>query len=61
MAEKQKPSPALMKRLPIIWKHPETATKTEIRAMVGRLMDDQKNDPQPHKPSAAHRRYAKKK
>ena len=32
-------------------KHPETATKKEIKQMAARILDDQKNDPEPHKPT----------
>ena len=32
-------------------KHPEDATKADIKSMAARLMDDQKNDPEPHKPA----------
>ena len=31
-------------------KHPEDATKADIRSMAPRLSDDQKNDPEPHEP-----------
>ena len=32
-------------------KHPETVTQREITRMGARIMDDQRNDPDPHKPA----------
>jgi hypothetical protein len=51
MAEKQKPIPGIVKKAAHFMKHPEDATKRDIKSMAARLMDDQKNDPQPHKPT----------
>jgi hypothetical protein len=50
MAEKQKPTPAIVKKAAHLMKHPELATKADIKSMAARIMDDQKNDPEPHKP-----------
>ena len=50
MAEKQKPQADIVKKAAKFMKHPETATKTDIKRMAGRILDDQKNDPEPHKP-----------
>jgi hypothetical protein len=50
MAEKQKPMPAIVKRAGHLMKHPEDATKADIKSMAARLMDDQRNDPEPHQP-----------
>jgi len=51
MAEKQKPTPTIVKKAAHFMKHPEDATKRDIKSMAARLMDDQKNDPQPHRPA----------
>ena len=48
MPEKQKPKPATVKAAANALKHPETATSKAIKGMSGRILDDQKNDPQPH-------------
>jgi hypothetical protein len=48
MAEKQKPDPAIVKVAAKAMKHPETVTLKEITEMGARLLDDQKNDPEPH-------------
>lgn len=49
MTEKQKPIPHIVKVASKAMKHPETVTKAEIKSMAARIMDDQRNDPQPHK------------
>jgi len=51
LAEKQKPIPGIVKKASHFMKHPEDATKADIRSMAARLLDDQKNDPEPHKPA----------
>ncbi len=51
MAEKEKPMPAIVKKAAILIKHPETATKNDIKSMAARILDDQKNDPEPHRPT----------
>ncbi len=48
--EKQKPQPDIVKVASKAMKHPETVTKTEVKRMGTRIMDDQRNDPDPHKP-----------
>jgi hypothetical protein len=48
VAEKQKPFPAIVKVAAKAIKHPETATKRDIKRMAARILDDQKNDPKPH-------------
>jgi hypothetical protein len=48
MAEKQKPIPAIVKKAARLMKHPEDATKADIKSMAARLLDDQKNDPRAH-------------
>ncbi|MGA7712293.1 MAG: hypothetical protein WCA81_10355 [Rhizomicrobium sp.] len=59
MAEKQKPIPAVVKVAARILKNPQTATVQDARRMAARILDDQKNDPDPHKPkSRADRRYS---
>ncbi len=56
MAEKQKPTPTIVKKAAHFMKHPEDATKRDIKSMAARLLDDQKNDPEPHKPAKKTRR-----
>jgi hypothetical protein len=48
MAEKQKPMPAIVKVASRVLKHPETVTLRDAQKMAARIMDDQKNDPEPH-------------
>ena len=49
--EKQKPQPDIVKVASKAMKHPETVTQAEVRRMGARILDDQKNDPDPHKPT----------
>jgi hypothetical protein len=56
VAEKQKPIPAIVKKAAHFMKHPEDATKRDVKSMAARLLDDQKNDPQPHRPAKKTRR-----
>jgi len=49
MAEKQKPEPAIVKVAAKALKQPEAVTPAEIRKMAARILDDQKNDPEPHR------------
>ena len=51
MAERQKPTPSVVHRAAQILKDPKTATREDARRMAGRILDDQKNDPQKHKPT----------
>ena len=51
MAEKQKPKPPIVKRAAILLEEPEKATNTDVKKMAARILDDQKNDPEPHKPA----------
>jgi hypothetical protein len=53
MPEKQKPIPEIVKKASHFLKHPEEATLADIKSMAARLMDDQRNDTTPHKPTAA--------
>ena len=48
MAEKQKPDPYIVKVAARVIKNPDTATLLEIRKMAARILDDQKNDPEPN-------------
>ena len=50
MSEKQKPRPPIVTTAARALKNPKTVTLTGIRDMAGRILADQKNDPQPHKP-----------
>jgi hypothetical protein len=53
MAEKQKPQPAIVKVAAKAMTNPESVTPAEIKKMAARILDDQKNDPQPHKKAPA--------
>ena len=49
MAEKQKPQPEIVKIAAQAMKHPGEVTLPQIKKMAARILDDQKNDPEPHK------------
>jgi hypothetical protein len=49
--EKQKPAPDLASAAGKALKDPKTATPAIIRRLAARVLDSEKNDPQPHKPS----------
>ncbi len=53
MPEKQKPASDIVKKAAHFLKHPEDANLSDIKSMAARLMDDQKNDPEAHRPAAA--------
>lgn len=55
MAERQKPFPDIVQTAARVLKHPETATREDARRMAARILDDQKNDPEPHRPTAPRR------
>jgi hypothetical protein len=57
MAEKQKPIPAIVKKAAEFLHHPEKATKADVKSMAARILDDQKNDPEPHRPIDRTKRY----
>lgn len=46
----EKPFPDIVKTAARVLKHPETATREDARRMAARILDDQKNDPEPHRP-----------
>jgi hypothetical protein len=50
MAEKEKPIPRIVKTASRAMKHPETVSLRDIKSMGARIMDDQRNDPDPHRP-----------
>src|SRR6185312_4236002 len=56
MPEYQKPQPDIIKGAARAMKHPETVTVREAQRMAARLMDDQKNDPEPHQPGRSRTR-----
>ncbi len=58
--EKQKPQPKIVQRAAILIKNPEKATKTDVQKMAARILDDQKNDPQPHQAATKRTAPAKK-
>ena len=49
MAEKQRPNPRIVTVAAKAMKHPEKTTQREIQRMAARILDDQRNDPKPHK------------
>jgi hypothetical protein len=53
MPEKQKPQPDIVKTAAKALKDPSAVTPEEIKRMAARILDDQKNDPEPHKPAPA--------
>lgn len=59
MSEKQKPYPDIVHIAARILQNPRTPTVEHAQRMAARILDDQRNDPQPHKPSRATRRYRK--
>ena len=65
MPEKQKPEYDIVKRAAKLFKDPQSATATDIKRMASRLMNDEKNAPQPNKvvpkpkQSRAEKRYSK--
>jgi hypothetical protein len=61
MAEKHKPVPRIVKRAAVLINDPQSATSRDIREMSSRILNDQKNDPEPGRPSPEDRRYGKKK
>lgn len=60
MPEKQKPQPAIVKRAAVLIKNPAQATNSDVKKMAARILDDQKNDPQPHVKARAKAAPAKK-
>jgi hypothetical protein len=63
MPEKQKPEYDIVKRAAKLFKDPQSATPTDVKRMASRLMNDEKNAPQPNrvvpKQSRAEKRYSK--
>ena len=59
MAAKQKPQEDLVKLAGRAMTHPEELTGSEIKRLAARILDDQKNDPDPHAPSLAAQVIAK--
>ena len=53
MPEKQRPQPEIVKTAAKALKDPSAVTPEEIKRMAARILDDQKNDPEPHKPASA--------
>jgi hypothetical protein len=49
VAEKQKPQYDVVKRAAKILKDPSTATQEDARRMAARILDDEKNDPDPNR------------
>jgi hypothetical protein len=47
--EKEKPLPGIVKKAAVLIKDPKRATARDIQSMAARILDDQKNDPEPHK------------
>jgi hypothetical protein len=49
MAEKQKPQPRIVTVAARAMNNPKAVTQKDIKRMAARILDDQKNDPSPHK------------
>jgi hypothetical protein len=49
MTEKQKPQADIVKIAARVLKDPNTATQHDAQRMAARILDDEKNDPQPNK------------
>lgn len=56
MTERQKPFPDIVQVAARILQNPRTATQEDARRMAARILDDQRNDPEPHKPAPRGRR-----
>jgi hypothetical protein len=50
MAEKQKPYRRIVTVAAQAMNNPQTVSQKDIKRMAARILDDQKNDPEPHKP-----------
>ncbi len=50
MPEKQKPTPDLASDAGRALQNPKTASPAVIRSLAARVLDSEKNDPQPHAP-----------
>jgi hypothetical protein len=48
MAEKQKPNPKIVRKAARALKNPKSSAF--VKSASARILDDQKNDPDPHKP-----------
>jgi hypothetical protein len=59
MAEKQKPAPKVVKAAAKGIKKPKTVTKKNVKSMSARILDDQKNDPLPHKKAPTKKKHPK--
>jgi hypothetical protein len=57
MAEKQKPQPDIVKLASQLLRDPKSVrlTNDDKQRLGARIMDDQRNDPQRHKPTAKKR------
>lgn len=49
MPDKQKPQYDVVKRATKLIKDPSSATPTDIQRMAGRILDDERNSPDPNK------------
>jgi len=50
MVEKQRPYPDIVHIAARILQNPRTATLEDAQRMAARILDDERNDPEPHKP-----------
>ncbi len=50
MPERQKPQPDIVHVAARVLQNPRTATIEDAQRMAARILDDQRNDPEPHKP-----------
>ena len=49
MVEKQKPEYNVVKRAAELFKDPKSATATDVKRFASRILNDEKNAPQPNK------------
>jgi hypothetical protein len=49
MAERQRPQPRIVTVAAKAMNNPKTVTQKDIKRMAARILDDQRNDPNPHK------------
>jgi hypothetical protein len=50
MSEKQRPQPKIVAVAAKAMNDPKSVTPAQIKSMAARILDDQRNDPQKHKP-----------
>jgi hypothetical protein len=59
MSEKQRPYPDIVHVAARVLQNPQTATQWDAQRMAARILDDERNDPDPHRPTRRKRRTAR--